>query len=806
MPALFRELRITLRLLFRNGGSTLIATLILTLGLAVSIYMFGAIDSFILRPLPFPESNRLTHVELSTPDDDSVEVPIHDYLDWRAAQKSIDSLEAYYPGTINLSGNERAERFDGAFVTSHTLSELRVQPYLGRLFLTGEDQPGTASVAIISFDLWRNRYHSDRNIIGTPIRVNAKPAVVVGVMPPGFHFPVSENVWVPLSLDVSNVKRGQGASLEVFGRLKHGVTLKQAQAEFRTISQRLAKEFPDTNKDKLTVVKPLAYEYVGKQTRTVIYTMFALVLLVLVIACANVANLTLVRMISRAREFSIRSALGAGRGRLVFQVLVECLFMSTVAGVIAVFLSEYASKFTIDTLRANPDTAPPFWVHSGADWRTILFSVTLAIISAILAGLLPALRASRSDLNTELRQGGYSVAQPLGRTSRILVIAQITLSCVLLISAGLMTRTILNLKHVNFGANVENIMSGRIGLFESKYPDLQSQQHFYDSLLQNLSTLPGVKGATLSNSLPGTFSGNDYFRTDRSNGDDSRLPPAYRVTIAPNYFDVFQVRLLQGRHFDSRDRKETQKVAIVNQMLAEKSWPGESAIGHRVRLGDSEKTGEWFTVVGVVSNVWQSASDDRPGLIPGVYLPLTQSESRFISIAIRTEGDPARYAESLRKTVERLDPDLPVYWLRTLDEWIRINSFGSNFLASLFGIFAFVAIALAAVGQYAVLAYTVGQRTKEIGVRRALGALDETIIHLFLNQGLRQLGIALVIGLPISVVFGQLISGELIGVHSYDPVTLLIVPLSLSIVSLVAAIAPTKRALSINPAVALRAE
>jgi len=804
MLTLFRELRTTLRQLSRNSGSTLVATVILTLGLAVSIYMFTAIDAYVIKPLPFSNPEQLTHVELSTPDDDSVAVPIHDYLDWRAAQKSMESLEGYYPGTINLSGSERAERFDGAFVTSRTLSVLKVQPYLGRLFLPGEDQPDAQPVVILSFDLWRNRYHSDRNIIGQAVHMNAKRAIVVGVMPPQFHFPVTENVWTPISLDVRNVKRGEGPTLEVFGRLRPGVTLEKARAEFRTISQRLAKQYPDTNKDKLTVVKPLANEYVGKNMRAMLYTMFALVLLVLFIACANVANLTLVRMIARGREFAIRSALGAGRWRLILQVLVECIVMSLVAGILAAVISDYLAKFTFDVIRANPDTAPPFWVQFGTDWRTISFTALIATFAAVLAGLLPALRASKTDLNTGLRQGGYSVSQPLGRTSRVLVTAQITLSCVLLICAGLMTRSILNLNHVDVGARVDNILSGRIGLFESRYPDQQAEQHFFDSLMQNLSALPGVEGATLSSSLPGVFSSRDYYRSDRTQGNNLRLPLAYRVTIAPNYFDVLHVPVLSGRRFDSRDQKDTGRVAIVNQMLAEKSWPGQDPVGHRVRLGSGEDKGEWLTVVGVVSNVLQAQADEKQ--LPAVYLPLTQEESRFISIAIRTEGNPEKYSEGLRKTVERLDPDLPVYWVRTLNEWIRIDRFGSNFLASLFGIFAFIAIALAATGQYAVLSYTIGQRTKEIGVRRALGAADNTIVHLFLHQGMKQLSIAILIGLPLSVVFGRFLSSELVGISSYDPVTLILVPLSLFIVSLVASYTPTKRALGINPAIALRSE
>jgi putative ABC transport system permease protein len=586
--------------------------------------------------------------------------------------------------------------------------------------------------------------------------------------------------------------------LEVFGRLRDGVSLAQARSEFRTISQILSKQYPDTNKDLVASLKPYAEEYVGTETRATIYTMFAAVFLVLLIACANVANLTLVRMTGRSREFAIRSALGAGRWRLLLQVFAECILICAVASVVATILAVESTKYTIEMLRANPDMTPPFWVRAEVDWRIVLFSIGMAVFSAIMSGLLPALRTTRMDLKTALHQGGFGMAQPLGRTSRILVTAQITLSFVLLISAGLMTRSVLNLNHVKVGANVSNVLTGRIGLMESKYPDPSAENHFYDQLFQKLSSLSGARAATLTTSLPGTFSGHNFFVTDSMPADQQRLPLTYEIVIAPNYFHFFEVPLLSGRFFDSRDHKDSLKVAIVNQMLAEKFWPHESAIGRRLRLGEKQDQGDWLTVVGVVRN------DEK--MFPGVYVPLAQTEARFMSLAVRTRSNPSQLQENLRKAVEEVDPDLPVYWVRDLKQWIELNRFDTNFLATLFGIFAVVAIILAAAGQYAVLSYTVGQRTREIGIRRALGAFDQAILKLFLNQGLRQFATALIVGLPLALVFGRLISRELYGVTAFDPITLVVVPLSLFAVSLCAAVAPTRRALHVDPAISLRTE
>ncbi|MGH9857558.1 MAG: ABC transporter permease, partial [Acidobacteriota bacterium] len=411
--------------------------------------------------------------------------------------------------------------------------------------------------------------------------------------------------------------------------------------------------------------------------------------------------------------------------------------------------------------------SPPFWVNATLDWRVSVFSISIAIGTAILAGLLPALRATKTDLNATLHQGGWGLAQPLGRTSRVLVTAQIAFSCVLLILAGLMTRSVLKLDHVKIGANVQNVLTGRIGLFESKYPDSDSQSRFYDSLLQKLGSLPETKGATLSTSLPGTSTGYNYLVTDQMKGDSERMPVAWEIVIAPNYFDVMEIPILSGRAFDSRDHKDTQKVAIISQLSAEKFWPGQSAIGRRLRLGEIENQGDWITVVGIVPTIVQDELDE--GLYPAVYLPYMQSESRFMSMIVRTQGDPGKLSETLRKAVAQLDPDLPVYWTRPLEEWITLNRFDSNFMATLFGIFAVVAIVLAAAGQYSVLAYTVGQRTKEIGVRKALGALDRAILKLFLNQGMAQFFLALAIGLPLAIGFGKLMSGEFFGVTAFDP-------------------------------------
>jgi predicted permease len=773
------------------------------------MYMFGAINGYLLKPLPFPAVEQLVHVGLSDPagGDDRIDVPPHDFLDWRAAQRSLESLAGFYQGTINLSGNERPERFDGAFVSANAISVLRIRPMLGRQFLPGDDRPGAPLVVMLGYDLWTNRYQADPEIVGKVIRANGRVAEVVGVMPQGFRFPFREDVWLPLSTDLGKLKRGEGYGLYVFGRLRPGVSLEQARAEFESITARLAKEYPATNRGLVARLEPYADEFASRGARAAILTMFVAVLLVLLIACANVANLILARTIVRGHELAIRTALGADRWRLVLHMVAECVVVSLLGGALGFWLAHRAGRLTMEVLSSNPDMAPPYWVDFGIDWRSVLFAAGIALAAALAASLPPALRASRDQISAYLRQGGQGMSSsPLGRMSRALVIAQVTLSCVLLICGGLMTRSVINIREIDLRADTANVLTGRIGLFEYNYPDAAAQIRFFETLVERLSTLPGVRAATASTSLPGTIVGDNYFFPEGSKTlTRDQQHRAYEVTAANNYFATFKIPVLEGRGFGRLDRQDSQPVAVVNQMMAERAWPGESPIGRRLRLGRADdQDSPWRTVVGVVPNVVQNQVDER--MLPTVYLPLSQNQARFMSIAIRTEGGPLRFAPTFRKAVLELDADLPIYWLRTLDQWIDIGRFSTNFMASLFSIFALVAIALAAIGQYAVLAYTVGQRTREIGLRRALGALDGAILQMLIRQGLFQLAVGLVLGLALSVGFARLLSRELVGVEPFDPLTFGVVLLLLVAVSALAAVLPAHRALRVDPLIALRCE
>jgi putative ABC transport system permease protein len=805
MTGPFRPLRQTLRALVRSPGYSLAAILMLGLGLGLVSYMFTAINAFVLRPLPFPRSEQLVHVELAklSEGQDSIEVPLADFVDLRREQTSLGGLAAFSTGTVNLGGDPHPERLDGAFVTAEALATIGVRPLHGRTFAAGDDQPGAPAVAVLGFELWRDRFAADPAIVGRTARFNGREAVVVGVMPAGFRFPLAQQIWLPLTLDATRLERAGGTSVEVFGRLPEGRSLAAARAEIRGIVERLAAAHPETNAGLTAVVKPYAEEFVSAEMRRMLFTMFGAVVLVLLIACSNVANLVLARSVGRRRELAIRAALGARRRQLAARIGLESLLLAVAGGALGFALASAAARLTFRIGKASFDW--PYWVNFALDWRDFACVAAAALAVTLMAGILPALRALRGDLTAPIREsGGGTVSSGLGRLGRTLVAAQVAFCCVVLTGTGLMVRSVVEVRAVRLGANVDGVLSGRIGLFETSYPTSGDRARFFAALETRLRQLPGVEAATVANSLPATFANGDFFAAEGAEPPAGRPPVVARVATAPGYFAFFRVSIQEGRDFTAHDGGDAAPVAIVNRRLAERFWPGESALGRRLRLGRDATTDPWRTVVGVVGDVQQDEVEDP--LRPAVYLPLAQDAPRFVSLAVRAQGSPAALAAAVRQAVADLDRDLPVYWLRTIDEWIDLGRFSVEFLAAIFAAFGAVAFALAAVGLYALLAYAVSQRRREIGVRRALGARDAALAKLVLRQGLGQALAGVGVGVPLALAFGRLLSGELVGISPHDPATLLAVVVALVAVAALASWVPTRRALRLDPVVALRQE
>ena len=801
------DLRFGVRLLLKSPAVTAVSVLALTLGIGLTATMFSIVYGALLRGLPFEQPERLLHLEGNNlaRDIQSMEVSIHDYTDWRAQQRSFEDIAAFYTGTVNLSGTERAERYDGAFITANAFDLLRVRPILGRTFREGEDAPGAEPVIVIGHTLWQSRYAGSPSVIGQTVRVNGAPATIVGVMPEKFEFPLSQDVWVPLRLDPVQLKRGEGQTLEVFGRLRDGGSADAAVAELNGIARRLALEHPATNEGVGVSIKPYTEEYIGDEPRTLLLTMLGAVFFVLLIACANVANLLLSRAAMRSKEVGIRTALGASRGRVIRQFLAEAFLLSAAGATLGLGVASLGVRLFNDAIAG---TNPPFWIDIRLDWGVLLFVIAVAFVSSLISGAIPAIQASRADVNEILKdESRGSSSFRIGRLSKALVMFEIALSCGLLVGAGLMIKSVAQLRSVDFGFSVDDVFTARVGLFETDYPDDASRIRFAEELASRVASLPGVEAAAITSNLPGMGSGRSQFAVDGvAYAEDRDYPLARRIVISPAFFETFRVRPLQGRTFRLEDRDGGPPTAIVNQSFARKHFGGESALARRIRLGGAESTQPWATIVGVVPDMYAGGLGEGNRTPEAIYLPVSQQALRFMSITARTRGNPGDLSPRVREAVSAIDPDLPIYFVRSLREAIDQTTWFYRVFGTIFMLFGIVALFLAAIGLYAVMAFSVSRRTREVGVRMALGAQGRDVVRLIFRQGALQIAVGMAIGLALAAGVSRLLTIVLFEVQPRDPAIFAGVVLVLSTVGLVACFVPARRATRIDPMIALRQE
>jgi len=801
--SLLKDLRYGARKLVHNPGFSAVSVVTLALGIGLTTTMFSIVYGALMRGLPFEHGERVVTVRRSNPVRDRLEmdVSMHDLADYRAQQHSFEGLAGFTNGTVNVSGSEKPERFDGAYMTANAFELLRARPLLGRTFRPGEDAVGAPAVVVLGYDLWQSRFRGDRGLIGKTIRVNGEQAEVVGVMPQGFRFPVSEALWVPFRKPLA-ARRGEGDELFVFGRLKPGVDVEQATVEVAGIARRLATAYPESNKDITAYVEPFTKSFIGKEPTQLLMTMLFAVFLVLLIACANVANLLLSQAAMRAKEVGIRGAMGATRGRIILQFLTEPLALAAVGAVLGVGLAAVGVKLFNAAIAS---TDPPFWIDIKIDAPILLFVLAITLFATFVSGVLPAVRASGANVNEVLKdESRGSSSFRGGKLSRALVVFEIALSMGLLVAAGLTIKSVTRLRTMDFGFPTRNIFTARVGLPESVYRDTAAQIRFFDELYRRLGDVQGMESYTLTGMLPVLGAPEQSFAIQgKAYAEEKDYPETHFVTTYPGYFETFNVSVT-GRDFGTGDTQTSEPVAIVNRTFATKYFGREDPVGKRFRMGDSKSKEPWRTIVGVVPDMWNDGLENEDP--QSVYLPFAQSPQRFMSVTIRPRGTIASMTAPVRSIVSGMDPDLPIYFVKTLQERIDEETWFYRVFGGLFMIMGGVALVLAAVGLYGVMAFNVSRRTREMGVRMALGAQPTDVVRLIVRQGMIQLAIGLVLGLGLAYALGRLLKIILFQVSAIDPLvygaTIAVLVLSATAASLI----PARRATRVDPMVALRYE
>jgi putative ABC transport system permease protein len=803
MNTLLQDLRYGWRMLLRQPGFTLVAVFTLALGIGANTTIFSFVNGILLRSLPYPQPERLVLLDETALKRGitSMGVSFPNYLDWREQNRVFEDIAAYDTSSLALTGSGEPEQIQGAGIAHGLFEILHVSPLMGRTFTEEEDRPKHDTVVILSHGLWQRRFGGDPGIIGQSILLNARPFTVIAVMPPDFRFPEVAEYWVPLALDTQMYTRNDHG-LEAVARLKDGISIAQARAEMNDLAERIEQQNPVTNEGMGVSVTGMHQALAGDY-RQALVILLSVVGCVLLVACANVANLMLVRATTRQKELAIRAALGARRWRIVRQLLTESLLLGAAGGALGLLMAVWG----LDLLLAAIPIKLPFWMKFGLDLRVLGFTFGVSLLTGLGFGILPALQASRTNLNDTLKEGGRSAASTGRQRSRSLfVVAEIALSLVLLVGAGLMMRSFLRLQSVNPGLNPAGVMTMRINLPRLKYTEETRRADYYRQLMERLRALPGVDAAGAVSTLP--LSGNTWGRSLTVEGfpvlSVGQAPLIQHNVITPGYFRTLGIPLLEGRDFTDADIENGPKITIIDERIAREYWPNESAIGKRIRFGPPEGNEPWHTIVGVVGAVRHERLEATTR--NSVYLPHTEIPTGRMSLVVRTAAKPELLIEPVRGQIRELDPDLPITNVRTMGEVVARSVWQPRLYTILFGIFAAVALLLAAVGLYGVMAYTVTIRTHEIGLRMALGAQAGDVLKLIAGQGIKLVMIGVATGLGAALLLTRLMSSLLFSTSASDPLTFTGIAVLLTMVALLACWIPARRATKVDPMVALRYE
>ena len=813
---MFKELRYAVRGLLKRPAFSVVAVLTLALGIGANTAIFSVVNATLLRPLPFKDPERVVMIWGYLPQmaqtADKLPNSAANFLGLKSQSQSFERLAVFRSWSWQLTGGGEPELLRGARVSADFFEAVGAGPMLGRAFTTEEDLPNRAPVAIISHGLWQRHFGGDRNVLGKTIILTGQNAMVVGVMPEGFQFPGGANmipglqfalqndVWVPLAFTDEERQRQGNLNLATIGRLKPGVSAAQGEAELRAIQQGL----PLGTIGFTLNVLPLHQQMVGT-IRKPLLVLLATVAFVLLIACANIANLLLARATSRQKEIAIRAALGAARKRIVGQLLTESLLLSLTGGAIGLLLAVWGNSLLVSLI---PREVPRI-NDVGVDARILLFTLGVSIVTGLIFGLVPALQASRFDLNQSLKEGvrGMTSGVRHNRLRSLLVVSEIAMALVLLIGAALLMKSFVRLLHVNPGFNPANVLTLDVQLptvSPSRYERNEEQAAFFERVLAQVQALPGVEsaGGVVSLPLSGAFESTDVIlEGQESEQHDAQRPEADYTSVTPEYFATLQIPLLQGRQFTAQDKSDAPFTIIVNDILAARLWPNENPIGKRLRVGFEDKQRE---VIGVVGSIKQTTLDAKAR--PAMYMPHLQAPTPGLTLLVRTRGEPLSMAAAVRQEVRAIDRDVPVTQVQTMEKVLGASVAQPRFSMLVVGLFAVLALFLSAVGIYGVMAYAVSRRAHEIGVRMALGAGANQVLKLVLKDGMTLALAGIALGLIGAFALTRLMASLLFGIGAKDPATFISVAVFLALIAFIACYIPARRATKVDPLIALRNE
>jgi putative ABC transport system permease protein len=795
------DLRFALRMILAHRWFSLAVVVTLALGIGLNTMVFTLINAALFKPVPVPGGSRLVAVVTRTPGDNDRRLSYPDLLDYRTQARSFAALEGAsdQEGVLGEPGNP-SQAYHLERATTGVFSMLHIRPVLGRDFLPSDALPNAAPVLIVGYTIWQERYAGSPSAIGRQVRVNETPATIIGVMPKGFMFPTTVDMWMPLAPTPNDLKR-DNRQLQVFGLLQPGAELPAAQAELSGIAHRLAAQYSATDKNTTALVMSFHERYNGGNIKMIFILMLASVGFVLLIACANVANMMLSRSIARQREMSIRAALGASRWRVVRQLLIESVLLSVLGGLAGLGLAVLGVRW-FDL--ATSSVGRPYWVQFTMDYSVCGYFAALCILTGLLFGMVPALRSSRPDLNQVLQEGARSVGRHRGGMfSAVLVVFQFALTLVLLTGAGIFVHSLLKTLDTNQSVPARQLMVARLQLPQDHYKDLAARQRFYDLLLPRLRALPGVTSASFTSNPPGLGSAETHIEVEHERvNDPAHRPVVAFVTASPGYFSTIRLPLLLGRDFDALDGAPSRQSAILTREAAQHFWPGQSALGKRFRLFDDQgKPGDWIAVVGVTANLVQDLTVQDPK--PLLFVPIQQEDWGGTSLVVESTANPTA---AVRAAVQNLDQDLPLRDVFILNAAVEHQTWYLHLFSKVFMGFAIIALLMAAVGIYAVLAQATSRRTQEIGVRMALGASLRNIMMLVMRRGLWQILAGLALGLAAAFPAARLMASLPIGVSPTDPTVFLAVAALLAAVGLFACWLPAHRASRLDPVKAIRYE